>query len=219
MVNEEHLEILKQGASGMETQRIPSKKERLTKAIDASWEICVQRIVSGRIKINKESSLQLHLGSIIKDFGELSCVNQGENFTIELETHYEGQNIDVFCTLDDIHAAVELKCFRKSSNRAKDTDMYDVLRDITRLESYQHAIIRRFICLTDNQYYPKAAHTGHAASVSIKDGKIYVKGKPVVPSWLGQWKDGSRDKELMFNQDITFRWNQIGNWFYLYMEV
>ena len=163
----------------MQTIVIPSNKERLAKAIDSSWEICSQRIASKKIKINKESSLQLHLGSILKEFGELACVYPGEEFLIELETDHEKQNIDVYCTLGDIHAAIELKCFRRSSNRAKDIDMYDVLKDISRLESYQHAAIRRFICLTDNGYYPGGAHTGHAGSVSIKNGKSYNKGEKV----------------------------------------
>lgn len=185
----------------MDQQIIPSKVERLARAIDFSWSICVQRIASERIRINKESSLQLHLGAIIKELGELACVERDEKFTIELETKYERQSIDILCSLDDVHAAIELKCFRKASNRATDTDMYDVLNDLVRLESYRHVTLRRFICLTDNEYYPKGTHSGHANSVSIRHEKEYRGSEPINCSWRGLWKDKSRDKELVLTQN------------------
>ena len=67
--------------------------------------------------------------------------------------------------------------------------------------------------------YPKTIHGGHASSVSIGDGKVYKRGELIIPSWRGQWKDKSRDKEIIINQNITFLWNQIGDWFYIYMDI
>ena len=114
---------------------IDSLENRMRWMLATAWEICLQRIASGRISINKESSLQLHYAYILAQLGELSCIEPGETFKIELETHHAGKNIDIWCALSDCEAAIESKCFRKSSNRATDIDMYDVLKDISRLES------------------------------------------------------------------------------------
>ena len=47
-----------------------------------------------------------------------------------METNYEKKSIDIVCILGEMKAAIELKCFMKASNRAKDLDCYDVLLDI-----------------------------------------------------------------------------------------
>lgn len=193
--------------------------ERMAYALDQAWSICSQRIACGKVKINKEASLQLHYASILAAFGELACVETSDFFTIELESKFGSVNIDIVCTLGDVTAAIELKCFRKASNRAKDIDMYDSLRDISRLESYDTFTLRRFICLTDNPYYSNASHTGHAGIVSIKDGSRYKKGFEIQPSWQGKWKDKSRDKVIIFTKDILLQWNKIREWYFLYLDV
>jgi len=53
---------------------------------------------------------------------------------------------------------MELKCFRKFSNRAQDLDMYDVWVDITRLNGLDDFQVKRFICLTDHDKYPNGKH-------------------------------------------------------------
>lgn len=198
---------------------LPSIDERMRWVLTKAWEICVQRIASGRILINKESSLQLHYAYTLMQLGELACIGQQDSFKIELETKHDRKNIDVWCCLGNSEAAIELKCFRKASDRAKDTDMYDVLKDISRLESYSHVSHRRFICLTDNVFYTKSSHNGHANSVCIGNGKSYCKGEQIKPSWIGKWKDESRDIPIILNNDITFKWAQIEEWYYLYIEI
>lgn len=168
---------------------------------------------------NKESSLQLHYAYVLAQMGELACIEQGESFKIELETRHGGKNIDIFCALRDCEAAIELKCFRKASNRATDIDMYAVLNDISRLESYSHIAFRRFICLTDNGYYANTAHKGHAGSVSIANGRKYQKNVPITPGWAGKWKNSKQDKEIVLKRDLQFAWRTISGWYYLYMEV
>jgi hypothetical protein len=202
----------------MISESFAEENVRLAGVLDRAWDICVRRIAAGRITINKEASLQLHLGSILKDLGEAACIHPSETFFIELETKHGKKNIDIYCTLGDVHAALELKCFRKSSNRAMDMDMYDCLKDIQRLESLPHAELRRFICLTDNPYYPNASHGGHAGTVSIADGRVLRKGI-LAPTWKGKWKDHSRDVDLPFQRDHRFEWHALGGWFYLYMAV
>jgi hypothetical protein len=203
----------------MNKNEIANRNERMQWALSTAWETCIRRVASGRIRINKESSLQLHYAYILAQFGELSCTEKGESFVMELETHHAGKNIDIWCSLNDVEAAIEIKCFRKRSNRAMDVDMYDVLNDISRLESYTHVSHRRFICLTDNDYYIKESHSGHAGSVSIGEGRKYQKQTPIIPTWAGKWKDTSRDKGLTFMTDIEFKWHSINGWHYLFMEI
>ena len=63
-----------------------TQPERLTRILDESWEILMQRIATSRVTINKEASLQLHYSSILLSYGELFCVEPRETFTIELES-------------------------------------------------------------------------------------------------------------------------------------
>ena len=189
--------------------------QRLQRTLDGAWDILAQRIATGRVKINKEASLQLHYSAILLSYGELLCTHPGETFSIELETALERQSIDVVCRRADLSAAVELKCFRKRSNRPVDTDMYDVLRDIERLMSYPGFDVRRFICLTDSSSYALAPHSGHAGSVSIRDGTVYPAGTIIEPSWAGKWKDRSRDAPIEFTEDVNIEWVQDGEWYVL----
>src|SRR5580692_5398256 len=120
--------------------------QRLKRILDESWDVLSQRIATGRIKINKEASLQLHYSSILLSYGELFCIDPSETFAIELESANVGRNIDITCSLGDAKAAIELKCFKKESKRGLEADMYDVLKDVERLLSYRDFQIRKFIC-------------------------------------------------------------------------
>jgi hypothetical protein len=200
---------------------ISTPKERLDYLIDLAWKILFNRISSQRIQINKESSLQLHLSSIIMELGHLMCLTPNDSFSIELEKHIEGKNIDIICSLANCGAAIELKCFRKKSNRATDTDMYDAFKDINRLESLDKCDfqIRRFVCLTDNDFYLKTHKGIHADSVSIHDNKILESGTEIIPSWIGTWKDKSRDKAIIIKNKIVLNWVSIGTWHYLLVKI
>lgn len=123
---------------------ILESKERLSHIIDEAWLILFNRIVNGKQMINKEASLQLQLARILQDLGNAYCIFPEEYFSLELESSYQGKNIDITCKMGDITAAIELKCFMKSSNRAKDLDMYDVLKDVERLESFDTFNIKKF---------------------------------------------------------------------------
>jgi len=195
------------------------KADRLEYILDFGWEILLQRIVTGRTKINKEASMQLHLSTIIHGLGDLLCVNPGEHFSIELESKYDRSNIDIVCSLDDIRAAVELKCFRKSSNRATDLDMYDAHKDISRLRSFSDFQVKKFICLTDYPYYVSGTHSGHASCVSIGHGKTYFGGTEIIPTWIGRWKDKSRDKHIPVQRDLEFAWIENAGWYYLNLKL
>lgn len=194
-------------------------RDRLNHVLDLAWNIFIKRLALGRIKVNKESSMQLHYASLINSLGELMCIDKDDVFTIELEHSYHGKNVDIVCYYNNFKAAVELKCFKKSSNRATDTDMYDVLKDIERLLDFEDFAVKRFLCLTDNPYYMNGEHSGHAESVSISHGTLYVTENPIISSWAGKWKDKSRDRTLHFNKDIGFEWFQENEWYFLNMRL
>ena len=196
-----------------------SKVDRLSYVLDFAWEIFFERVAAGRIKINKESSMQLHYSAVLHGLGELMCIQPKETFTIELESAHGRRNIDITCSYGDINAALELKCFRKSSNRAIDIDMYDVLKDVDRLLSYKDFQVRKFICLTDNPYYSTGTHSGHAGTVSIRNGTQYRQGVPIRPSWAGKWKDKSRDIPIHLSKDVSFNWTEKNGWYRLKLDL
>lgn len=191
---------------------------RLNQVINLSWAILFERIVSKKLKINKESSLQLHLSKLIFDLGNIYCILPGEIFEIEMETNHQSKNVDIVCTLGNIKAAIELKCFMKISNRAKDLDSYDALSDIERLHNFSGFEIKKFICLTDNSYYPKTTLTGHGKTVMLKHGTVYAANKEIVPGWAGKWKV-NRDKSIIFPTEILCDWISKNDWYYWKVDI
>lgn len=191
---------------------------RLHKIINLAWEILFERIVSRRQIINKESSLQLHLSKLIFDIGNIYCIIPNEKFEIEMETNYERKSIDIVCILGETKAAIELKCFMKASNRAKDLDCYDVLIDIERLQNFSGFQIRKFICLTNNKYYSTTIQKGHGKSVSLKHGTIYKANLEIIPGWADKWKV-KRDKSIILNSDIECTWESKNDWYFLKVEI
>jgi len=193
-------------------------KLRLSHIIDEAWLILFNRIVSGKQLINKEASLQLQLARIVQDLGNVYCVLPTETFQLELETGYNGKNIDITCQLGNVKAAIELKCFMKASNRAKDIDMYDALIDIERLESFSDFHIKKFFCLTDNKYYPEYTQKGMASSVTLKNGTVYKSDHEIIPAWRGKWKV-NRDKSIKFKTDIICNWVSNNDWHYWQIDL
>lgn len=195
-------------------------QKRLNFLLDVSWNIFIQRLSHEKIKVNKESSMQLHYAALIHSLGELMCIDKSDVFTIELEHSYQNKSIDIVCSFNDSQkAAIELKCFKKSSNRATDNDMYDVLKDIERLMNLDEFSIKRFICLTDNPYYVNVQHSGQAEIVSISHGTLHINEQPIIPGWIGKRQDKSRDKTIKFKSDVGFEWFKEDKWYYLNLII
>jgi hypothetical protein len=195
-----------------------NQNARLNQVIETAWEILFERIVSGQLLINKESSLQLHLSKLIFELGNIYCILPNEHFEIQMETTYQKKSIDIVCSLGSTKAAIELKCFRKASNRAKEIDCYDALKDVERLQNYEGFDIRKFICLTDNKYYPERAQTGHGKTVTLKHGTIYPSDVEILPGWAHLWKV-KRDKAIIFNKEIKCDWVSRPNWHFLKIDI
>lgn len=194
------------------------KKQRLNEIIDLAWELLFESIISGKLSINKESSLQLHLSKLIFDLGNLYCVLPEETFKIEMETNYCNKSIDIVCGFGNTRAAIEFKCFMKASKRAKDLDCYDALLDIERLQNFDGFNIKKFICLTDNKYYPQTLQTGHGKTVTLNNGTIYTANYEIIPCWAEKWKV-NRDKPIVFKNDVTCNWTSREKWHFLKVDI
>jgi hypothetical protein len=105
----------------------------------------------------------------------------------------------------------------KSSNRAKELDMYDALIDIERLESFEEFDVKKFFCLTDNKYYAEFTQKGMARSVSLKHDTIYKSNQEIIPLWSGKWKV-KRDKPIVFKKDVVCNWINNNDWYYLQVD-
>lgn len=208
-------------SAGQINPRVPlNTVDRLNLVIENAWSILFSSIVTNRIVINKEASLQLHLAKKISDLGTAYCILPDEIFSIEMETDYERKNIDIVCGFNDIKAAIELKCFRKASKRAIDTDIYDVLTDIARLECFNGFSVKKFYCLTDNKYYAENDHLGMAKPVSLRNNTLYIANQEIIPSWQGKWKNRSKDESIRLKNDFKCKWiKDESGWYYLKADI
>ena len=67
------------------SNNVLSLKERLTEIVDISYRVLCNKIVSQSINIPNEASLQLQLGVILKQVGQLYEFSTEDRFTIQLE--------------------------------------------------------------------------------------------------------------------------------------
>ena len=147
-----------------------SFRERIKTIVDTSYNILCNKIVCGDIRIYNEASMQLHLGTIIKQLGELYEFSDAENFRIELEAPEEISptqksssgyaRCDIKLLLSNgneiCEALIELKYLKKSTNEAVTDNKYSVYCDIENLESYKKKDNNRLcfeIIYTDNINY------------------------------------------------------------------
>lgn len=147
-----------------------SFKERIKLIVDTSYNVLCNKIIHGDINIHNEASMQLHLGTILKQLGELYEFSASDNFVIELETPEQINptqksssgfaRCDVKISLDNglekCDAFIELKYFKKSPNEAVTDNKFSVYCDIENLEKYQRNDESRLcyeIIYTDNINY------------------------------------------------------------------
>lgn len=154
----------------------------------------------------------------LQAIGEAYCILPNENFSIELERKTGAGYIDIICKLGKAKAAIELKCFKKSSNRPGDVDRYDCFKDLSRLESLDEYDLKFFICLTDLPYYAETTHKGKASMFSTKNGCSYEAGTTLTPEWSGQWKDKSRDHSILIRKELVCNWVHENGWYYWKVE-
>ncbi|MEE0976041.1 MAG: hypothetical protein UH853_10070 [Muribaculaceae bacterium] len=128
-----------------------SLEERLIKIVNVSYEILCNKIVCGGIEVPNEASLQMQLGVILKQVGQLYEFSNEEHFSIDLESPQDIKDspksnsnkarCDIFLKLTDIEkeisAAIEIKHLKQSKNEAVTDNRFSVLLDLKNLELYK----------------------------------------------------------------------------------
>ena len=126
---------------------ILSIEDRLKQIIDISYKLLCNKIVSGGIRIDNEASLQMQLGVILKQIGQLYEFSNNDHFTVELETWQDISSTsksnkgrarcDIFLKFisesEAKEAAIELKYFKHSTNEAVTDNRFSLLLDLENL--------------------------------------------------------------------------------------
>lgn len=170
-------------------------RERLIEIVDFAYARLREKINGGRVCVENEASLQLHLSSILKSVGELYERSKDEVFSIELEKpvqlsegHFKKSGtrkakIDVWISFEDVETkkthscAIELKYFKRTNQR-EPNNRYDVFSDIQNLEAYGDiADIGFMIIATDHPHYVnQGVYSSNTADFDFRNGATYKEG-------------------------------------------
>lgn len=168
---------------------IPTLKERLKQIVDSSYVLLCNKIAGGTIKICNEASLQMQLGVILKQIGQLYEFEKDDRFSIELETWQpiestsKSKNGRARCDIslkltnnkETQEAAIELKHFRHSTNEAVTDNRFALLLDLENLEHYKANnpnLLCYEIVYTDNENYTKINNRSKIRITPIISGNI-----------------------------------------------
>ena len=197
-------------------------QERLIKVVNFAYCRLREKIGGGRICIDNEASLQLHLSSILKSTGELYERSKSELFSIELESPVrlpDGRlgksgttkaRIDILISFEiagtnvKYSCAIELKFF-KLANHREPNNRYDVFSDIQNLEAYGGiADLGFLIVATDHQHYvSQDSYSNDTADFDFRQGKRYVSG--TVLTYKANKPNGP---PIALGGSYSFNWDQ-----------
>jgi len=170
-------------------------RDRLTEIVEFAYVRLREKINGGRIRVENEASLQLHLSSLLKSIGELYESSKNEVFSIELEKpvilsdgHFNKSGtrkakIDVWIAFENLETktkhscAIELKYFKQANHR-EPNNRYDVFSDIQNLEAYgDFSDLCFLIVATDHHHYiNQNNYSPDTADFDFRHGKSYKSG-------------------------------------------
>lgn len=186
--------------------------ERLQRIVENAVPILFDQIEGGRVPVQSEASLQLHLGRIIMTVADLEMVSPRETFAIELEKPLGGSGrgrLDVWfrLTTDDDHeyrCAMELKFFKKAS-QAEPVNRHNVMLDIARLEKCGDvAEIGFMLVVTDHPHYVDWESYSHdTADFDFRHGRRYASG-----TVMTYRTPGSTRTSITLRNDYEFAWTE-----------
>ena len=200
------------------SNNVLSLKERLTEIVDISYRVLCNKIVSQSINIPNEASLQLQLGVILKQVGQLYEFSTEDRFIIQLEdvqdinATQKSKNgkarCDIMLTLengvDKSTVAIELKHFKKASkNSSSETitdNRFSIWCDLENLENYKEVfsqknqeLIGYEILYTNN---PNYANPGSTSYVKLGHGIVMNPGEYE-----------SNGRKVTLRNEYTFNWD------------
>lgn len=185
--------------------------ERLTRIVERAVPTLFDQIEGGRVAVESEASLQLHLGRIIGTVGDLEMVAARETFSIELEKPIPKGNgrgrLDIWfrlTTADDREwrCAMELKFFKKAS-QAEPVNRHKALSDIARLETCGHmADVGYMLIATDHPHYVDwETYSADTADFDFRHGRRYAAG-----TMMTYRTPGSSLRPIRLDNDYEFVW-------------
>lgn len=199
--------------------------ERLRRIAMKAVPILFDQIEGGRVPVQSEASLQLHLGRIIMAVGDLEMVHPRETFSIELEKPLVGASargrIDVWfrlTTQDDREwrCAMELK-FLKKVSQAEPVNRHKVMLDIARLETCGDvAEVGYMLVATDHPHYVDwLDYSQDTADFDFRHGRKYIAGTRMVYR-----RPGSKNWPITLGNSYEFHWTDATRQLrYLLLEV
>ncbi|MGN0007630.1 MAG: hypothetical protein ACI35T_05995 [Alistipes sp.] len=181
---------------------------RLHEVISLSYRILRNKIAAGAITIHNEASLQMQLGTILNQVGQLYLFARNEHFEVNLEVPKEidptvksarGKarcDIDIKLTSGakmHVEAIIELKCFIKKQDFTETITMnrYAVLCDIENLEKYKNALCYEII-YTNNANYSKPNSQDFSLS---NNGTIH------------SYEGDKKHKKVNLKQEYPIKWD------------
>lgn len=204
---------------------------RLKKIVDLSYDIVIEKIVGGSIKIDNEAGFQLQFAYILKSVGELCRYSSEDVFSIELEKNFtliEQSNksksnkakIDIYLTLGNndkkYSCGIEMKYFKKENHR-EPNNRYDVFSDIKNLEMYEDTGVDvcYFIIGTDHKHYvDQENYSENTKDFDFRNEKIYVANKV-----LSYRTDKPYGPDIILRNNYNFIWDMRYKKYFMKLEI
>lgn len=186
--------------------------KRLQQIVEKAVPILFDQIDGGRVPVQSEASLQLHLGRIIMTVADLEMVSPRETFSIELEKPLGGSGrgrLDVWFRLttgDDREwrCAMELKFFKKAS-QAEPVNRHKAMLDIARLERCGDVADVGFMLVATNHphYVEWEAYSPDTADFDFRHGRRYAAG-----TTMTYRTPDSKLASITLKNDYEFVWTE-----------
>lgn len=198
-------------------------EKRIDLVISQAWDIFKSQFIRGKIIINKEAPFQHHFANIIKNLGDLYCIERNEFFIVDLETkcpNIKNKNkyLDITCGFSnastEFKISIELK-FKTSQQGAQDHGRIDSYIDIEALELSQKEDYKKgyFFMITDSSVYINPSNKGVGTVFSMHEGFQSKSGTFQYPS------KGREDIIVELKKSYKFKWEKIESFYFLNLEV
>lgn len=197
-------------------------RDRLIEIVEFAYARLREKINGGRICVENEASLQLHLSSLLKSIGELYESSKNEVFSIELEkpvllsdgcfekSGSRKAKIDIWISFENLETkkkhscAIELKYF-KHANHREPNNRYDVFSDIQNLEAYgEFADVGFLIVATDHHHYVNQDnYSQDTADFDFRHGRSYSAGTVLTYKTQKPYGD-----PISLSNSYSFAWDE-----------
>lgn len=198
--------------------------ERINEIIELSWKLFRSQFLNGRLEINKEAPFQHHFANIIRDVGNLYCIERGELFFTDLETKCEdlkdkNKYIDITCGFikerKEFKVSIELK-FKTARQGAQDHGRIDAYIDIEALELSLDKGFNKgyFFMITDSSIYINPSKKGVGTIFAIHEGHISKSGK-----FKEEKCKGREDVLAQLKNSYSFNWKKEREFYFLMLPI